>query len=357
MKVILGGLINLLNQFIKKDKCKVVFSGKPDFDDMLRGILPELEKFDKVVILLDSKHSIVPKWFPRHLIVYYKWSFKGLYSLLTSSRIYYTHGLYDGFEILSKQKQVVINLWHGMPIKKIGNYIEKGEQAKFHYTLATSPFYQKVISNVFGVHKNKVILTGLPRNELILLGKKKDINDFNKTIIWLPTYQERVNNELFFGFGKLELQKINSILENNNTILILKPHPYEKINKNELLGLSNIKIIDDTFFSEREITLYEFLGTVDELWTDYSSVFIDFIVTGKPIVFLQPDSDHYINTRGLIPEVAELKLPGKVIKSQSELINYLLSDDVFQVSHNLYGNTFLSFKTYDSKLVEEHIKG
>ena len=48
------------------------------------------------------------------------------------------------------------------------------------------------------------------------------------------------------------------------------------------------------------------LWGVDALVTDYSSMLYDFAVTGGPLVFLAPDLEHYVATRGLYLDYAEI---------------------------------------------------
>lgn len=50
--------------------------------------------------------------------------------------------------------------------------------------------------------------------------------------------------------------------------------------------------IDDDSYSE----LYNFVGQVDMLMTDYSSIYFDFIATKKPVVLLPFDLDEYLKT-------------------------------------------------------------
>jgi CDP-glycerol glycerophosphotransferase len=48
------------------------------------------------------------------------------------------------------------------------------------------------------------------------------------------------------------------------------------------------------------------LWGVDALVTDYSSILVDYAATGRPILYLAPDLEHYAATRGLYFDYAEL---------------------------------------------------
>jgi CDP-glycerol glycerophosphotransferase len=45
--------------------------------------------------------------------------------------------------------------------------------------------------------------------------------------------------------------------------------------------------------------LYEFLGNIDILITDYSSVYFDFLLTNKPVILTPFDLEEYIKINGI----------------------------------------------------------
>ncbi len=61
----------------------------------------------------------------------------------------------------------------------------------------------------------------------------------------------------------------------------------------------------------------EILGLTDVLVTDYSSICVDFLETGRPVVFHQPDQDSYRQENGLYDDAASL--PGIVVSSVDAL--------------------------------------
>ena len=54
-------------------------------------------------------------------------------------------------------------------------------------------------------------------------------------------------------------------------------------------ALSNICFIDDAFFRRNNITSYEFVGSCDALITDYSSIYFDYLLCGKPAAVIWED--------------------------------------------------------------------
>ena len=72
-----------------------------------------------------------------------------------------------------------------------------------------------------------------------------------------------------------------------------------------------------------EIPTNTVLAATDILITDYSSIFFDFLSTGRPIAFLTPDIDDYAGYRGLYVEPGEW--PGPVTTTVDELATELVT--------------------------------
>ena len=161
-----------------------------------------------------------------------------------------------------------------MPIKAIGkklneNFLNKNKEEKlklyFSYVLSTSELYNKILMDCFEIKLNQVLQFGLPRNDLLI---KKNSNEMPKQFIWMPTYSNNVSSELYFDFLKKDqLQILNDILKKNDRYLTIKIHPLEyKIPK---VKFSNIEILDNYFFIERSIELYDYINKFDALITDF----------------------------------------------------------------------------------------
>ena len=126
---------------------------------------------------------------------------------------------------------------------------------------------------------------------------KKNSNEMPKQFIWMPTYSNNVSSELYFDFLKKDqLQILNDILKKNDRYLTIKIHPLEyKIPK---VKFSNIEILDNYFFIERSIELYDYINKFDALITDFSSIAIDFLVTEKPIFLVSRSYSDSVDMRG-----------------------------------------------------------
>ena len=72
--------------------------------------------------------------------------------------------------------------------------------------------------------------------------------------------------------------------------------------------------------------------------TDYSSVFFDFSILGKPIIFYMYDLEHYANEmRGFYLSLDEL--PGPIVRDEDALIDEIRRTDGWTAD-----NKYLEFK-------------
>lgn len=333
-------IINLFNFILKKNKNRKVIVSFPDFDDMTRGLINNLS--GEIIILSTVKYKNSPLWLRDDIKVIKKNSIKGIFYLITSSEIYFTHGLFSGFKKQKYQIQKLINVWHGMPLKNIGYLDGKNRVPECHKIMVTSSFFIKIMSDAFGVDSRDIIVSGLPRNQ-ILLNESKNLFFLSKckNILWLPTYRKSKvgdirldsNHNSLFGLKDVDLAVLNRFLIQHGIFLYVKPHPmasfYERVE-----SLSNIVFINEDWLFGKGITLYELMSGVDELWTDFSSVFIDFMCTGKPIKFIADDVSDYKKMRGFVFDIDKFRLPGVFISSFDELLNSIHNDD--NIAYDLY---------------------
>lgn len=325
--------INLINKLIPKVKQRVVISTFPDYDDMTRAIVEE----ESVTILLGDRYSKKPLWLPESVNTVQKKSLIGLWYLVTSSKIYFTHGLYRGFKTVNSNKQLVINLWHGMPIKNIGFLDGKREVPDFHIVYSSSEFFCPILAKAFNVDIERVLISKLPRNKILCRGAhNKSLlflkEKYSKVIVWLPTYRKSTfgdvrtdseNSEALI-LNDLNLHDLNIELIKNKALLIIKPHPMAlRCKVLASLNFSNILVINEDWLVSRNATLYELLSYSSELWTDFSSVAIDYMSTGKTIKFIIPDFDSYKSNRGFTFDIGAVPLPGETIQTHTELLQSL----------------------------------
>ena len=215
-------------------------------------------------------------------------------------------------------KTIKINLFHGLALKKIyysskhvGNIFEKkliNSIRKFfvgfcfpseYNLIVTSNIHHKKRYELAFRNKNVEIL-GQPRNDILLKNNKKitknkifrnlGINNNFKVITYLPTFRDsqiKVNNNCHLCENK-DFQKF---LRKNNYILLSKNHFFYEDNF-KLIKNKN-KANSNSFQIKNEFLTQELLKISDCLITDYSGVYIDFLLLEKPIIFYCYDLKKY----------------------------------------------------------------
>lgn len=300
---------------------------------------------------------------------------KNMIYKVSSSVLITTHSI-----LKYKKNQNLIQLWHGIPLKSMGlldntysqDWIKNDKYVFDNLTniISTSEFYKTLLNSTIGQPSNKYILTGYPRNDFLLENKPlnlkykfKDLDENNKSIFYVPTFKKgyagrcegNSRDENFFGLDKFNIEEFSKFLQENRYNLFLKLHPFEEQYYKEELKKKNIKniyFIDSEFLNKNGTDLYKWLGNSDMLITDYSSVYFDYLLTEKPILFINPDEDEYRKVRGFLLEPYKFWTPGPKVQAQVQLeqeIKKLLDNKNYYLNERLNMlNIFHTFKDQNS---------
>lgn len=264
----------------------------------------------------------------------YSFRFKVLY--WKSKYIFSSHWKFPRYYT---KEQVILNIWHGIPLKRIG--LTRGSSGiPADLTLATSEITQKIFSDAFGVPLKSVVVAGYPRNDVMLRAKmdklaiksrlEGELNRFDKTIIWLPTFRTDLANNLVngrpvnnpFQIDGFDADAFNKFLAERNVLCIVKPHPLD-FHRNSAGAYSNIKVINDEWMLKQEITIYHLAACSDILVSDISSIILDYLLIDQPVLCFSTDFDEYKKDRGYTFDDIENWLPGKLLRDQAEFTAYL----------------------------------
>lgn len=244
-----------------------------------------------------------------------------------------------------KEKQFVLNTWHGFGMKKLKN--SKNDISNtFDKALVPSQFCKSLFAKDWPIEKLEVM--EYPRQDFLLKGNKREIirkllnnyTKFSKIVMCMPTFRQTKNwvdsdriDQYALGVinDNTELISFNEFLSNNNILIIVKIHPLQS---RELLNgnnLSNIIYINNRDLFKKKVILYELLACCDALLTDVSSVFTDFLMLDRPIGFFMDNVTDY--KRGyIVPNPLEL-MPGKFIYNPTDLKSFILDliegNDIF----------------------------
>ena len=304
----------------------------------------------------------------------YRWSIKGLYFSLKAKYYFYNSYTTD-INFYTSGNATLVNLWHGIPLKQIEFDIQSGPLYKmFHtgwayfyiflkpymfkkpnYVISTSTKVSQIFSSAFRLDIAQCLPFGYPRNDTFFSLDYQDLNLYetkiisidiqnlktkgHKILIYMPTW--RSANKNFFNDAFPDFNKLNDILRDNTLIMIIKPHPNtSKIEEK----YSNIIFIDS------QIDIYTLLPLSDYLITDYSSIYFDYLLLNKEIIFYAFDHVDYIKEdRGLYFDYQNTT-PGQKVYTFENLLSHLskLEELNFSKERQEIKNEFWDFKDGDS---------
>jgi CDP-glycerol glycerophosphotransferase (TagB/SpsB family) len=259
----------------------------------------------------------------------------GFWMFLRSRYVFHSHSTF--WFARSTFHQVVVNLWHGMPIKEIGDMeANSGIRVRSKiYSIATSEFFADIIAKAFILYRERVLVTGLPRNEWLFESDERHRalrEGRSRMLVWFPTFRSAVigSSVRHDAASNIDdpitvpyLHRLDGALDGRAVIVIVKLHPLDTKNTITWPEFRNLRVINNQVMSERGLNNYRVLAEADALVTDYSSVAIDFLLLKRPIGFYMPDEPFY--TRGFIPAVRErLAEVGMQIRSYEELVSFLV---------------------------------
>jgi CDP-glycerol glycerophosphotransferase (TagB/SpsB family) len=115
-----------------------------------------------------------------------------------------------------------------------------------------------------------------------------------------------------------EWRTLDDVLCANDAVLVIKPHPLDNVR--ELTDLpESIVCVSDDGLRQMGTSLYRLLAQSDALITDFSSVYIDYLLTDKPILHFCPDLDDYQRSRGCLFEMRPPFIAGEILRDLCEL--------------------------------------
>lgn len=285
------------------------------------------------------------------------------YLSIFSSMYVFVDTFYYNFSF-KKHKQKIVCLGYYTPFKDdyhLGNKYYENIREKidlsFDYHISTSSLSSRIVSIDSGICYSKFLNLGFPRNDNLLNFENKEVvldklcnilkRKFQKIILYTPTFRDYEKGILkkrgLFGYDDdLFLYKLSRILDENNSVLLMKLHPFQNVNVFSSMALSNIFVWKPT----DNLGLYDIMAVSDVLITDYTSAYFDFLLLDKPVVFNFYDFEEYHETRGFSFNPIKNFCAGTIVYSSEELLDCINSilikgtDDCCEKRH--YVNSFFN---------------
>lgn len=291
-------------------------------DGQIAAELPELERFWTVA----NRSVAVPDGATPVLLHSPEW-----YELASSAKLLINNNNFVP-TFRKAEGQVYVQTWHGTPLKKIGldvpnknlslryrQLIQREATEYWDLLLAQSPWAAETLSKAFAFD-GPVIAEGYPRNDVLastplaqerrrLVREHLGIGDAQKAVLYAPTWRDNMKEPSghYSRVDFLNLQRAAAKL-GPEYVILYRSHSNGAQAKATRAPRG---VIDVTLHP----SVNDLILASDALITDYSSIMFDYVVTGRPIVFLMPDLAEYAgSTRGFYFDF-QSRAPGPVVKT------------------------------------------
>ena len=277
--------------------------------------------------------------------------------------------------IPKRKEQVLIQCWHGTPLKRIGldvaqyanairstknfYHLYKHDSEMYDYLISPSAFCTEKFTSAFGLQERPEIILeiGYPRNDALfnfddikVIATKYNIGipQDKKVILYAPTWRDD-QHEAGKGYTYKNQMDLDLMMEHfgDEYVILYRTH-YFVANK---LDLSKYKGFVYNVSSYDDINDLYIIS--DMLITDYSSVFFDYADLRRPILFYMYDLEDYkTNLRDFYIDLSEL--PGPIAQTQEELIKEIEEIDQFDEK---YHDAYAAFNAKFNYLDDGHAAG
>ena len=359
--IFIQSIIYIVSKLIPKDKDLIIFGSSlgRHFSDNPKYLYLYLIKknSNKKIVWITKNKEIDAYLKSKDLPSEYLYSLKGIYYSIRASKVFISHSIYDINGALIGGAEI-IQLWHGIALKKIGYKGDwfpdglKGKLKVIFYTIFHFSYYMKcdklsVSSSMsketfketfyFSFRDNKIekniLLLGQPRNDVLkdnYIFEKKFFPEidtlkryktkYKKIISWLPTHRRQLNKTIIdiLNDSKFDIELFDTFCQKQNILFVIKAHFLE------------LELVKDLIQDSKNIITYDIadpyplLHFTDVLITDYSSVYFDFLITNRPIIFAPFDLEEYERTAKFYYEYDDVT-PGQKCFSWNEIEDEILS--------------------------------
>lgn len=257
-----------------------------------------------------------------------------------------------------KNEQVILSTWHGTPLKKLVFDMENVTSANknykkdfflqsrnWNYLIAANKYSENIFESAFMYPRENILTYGYPRNDIltnhdknykIRIKEKFNIPLNKKVILYAPTWRD----DDFYAVGKykfnlkLDLEKMKKEF-GDQYVIVLRMHYL--VSENIDLSMYDEFVYDYSKYND----INDLYIASDILITDYSSVFFDYSILKKPILFYMYDIEKYQNIlRGFYINVNE-ELPGPILQTNDEVIHAIKNIDKVSLKFDEKYNNFI----------------
>ncbi len=257
-------------------------------------------------------------------------------------------------EWVKKPGQVLISLWHGTPVKKLGqaknakNSHKSGAQQKnfieADYLLCPSAYTKEKLLDSYRVSSlmhARLVLLGYPRTGGMLRAAEEEpaglrerlAPNQEKIYAYMPTFRDTMKTAQEVALYKELLDYLDGHLLEGECLYVNLHH---RANASvDYTGYRRVRPFPP------DVDTYQLLAVSDALISDYSSVFFDYLALRRQIILYIPDYDSYRKKRGMYLDLKSL--PFDLAGAKEEVLTCLHRGKSYDDSE-----AFARFCGYDS---------
>ena len=254
----------------------------------------------------------------------YAYSPRGMWFQLRAGVAVFTHSAeWDFSAPLLAARVKRVQTWHGMPIKMIGYDDRRGTRSpRDHARLLTRlfPFQNDLLDlalaagpadkaryeTAFNIEASSVVMTGYPRNDALIRSMDRKATERSPCrVIYMPTLRGLPGSDFtLFRDTCFNFEAMDAACRQMGIEFWIKLHPAQCFANEDLEAIRRCKNIQP--YTE-STDIYETIGRFDILVTDFSGIYFDYLISGRPIVMAPLDMGSYLkNDRSLYYPYEEL---------------------------------------------------
>lgn len=320
-----GLILSLFWLFFPRKKNRIIFNSSLNqylnfnslyLFEFILDHCPELDAY--FVINNKSKAKQLEKKYPGKIIS--TKNLKGKIFVL-NSRLWVTSTMETPVGgVLLSYRRFVYQLGHGIPVKRAGASEKQVSLVKSaYYALVRKNFSRFLGSSsgainryaeMYGCRSEAIVSLPQPRLSPLLSNVNKETRENQNRrmkILYAPTWRSNDVAKIF-PFTDFDLEELNQFLIREDIDVVIHPHPIRSSCDFTNVESDHIKFIFDDVGED----INQYLSDFDCLITDYSSIFIDFLVLDRPIIFVLYDLEKFRSEIGFFDFEGDLSVGPQV---------------------------------------------
>jgi len=266
---------------------------------------------------------------------------RGFWLTARARVIVVTHGFGDVNRYGVDPRAVIVQLWHGIPLKRIGldspetvrsailpgSQLVRGAIGRLYAATtrqirvlpAASPLVRGRLESAFGLPDDRVPVTGEPRVDVLSRGTAAErraagralieaavgpIAEGVRLVMYAPTWRDGEPDPAVPTTA--EWRGIVDLLESTDAVLLVRSHPLGAGDYRVPGASGRVRAIGSDLVPD----ITPALPALDALVTDYSSLAFDAALVPLPVVYFAPDLEAYRSRRGMYGRYADVAADG-----------------------------------------------